>query len=126
MIAVASSPATPNAKTDQAPQSNTNVYSKSWHDVETWTLGVTALAAQLSFKDIWNQLHDVEDTLDGGSDDAQDKWREIKRRIEAIRNLRAIVSKRIHRLRRISIRFARRMKLTIERNSDGSITICKA
>jgi hypothetical protein len=99
--------------------------SSGWHNVETLTFGVTAVEAELSFEDSLDRLHDVEDTLDDGSDDPQDKWIEIKRRIQTIRNLRMITSKKIaHALGALG--WTKRQKLIIKRNDDGSITVRKA
>jgi hypothetical protein len=81
--------------TSQATQSNSS--SKSWHEAETWGMMVTPLIP-LSFADVLNELHDVENKIDDGSDDPQDKWGQIKRRIQAIRNLSAIVLKKIYRV----------------------------
>jgi hypothetical protein len=94
------------ATTGKAPQSNS--HTKSWHIVETssFTL-VTASLTPISFEDVLDRLHDAEDSVDDGSDDPRDRWREIKRRIEVIHNLKAMLSKKIHRLRRVIRKFVR-------------------
>jgi hypothetical protein len=98
--------ATGRAITSKGSQSSSNT--KSWHIVDSWSFTlVTASLTPISFEDVLDRLHDAEDRVDDGSDDLHDRWREIKRRVEAIRNVKAILSKKIYRARRAIRKFVR-------------------
>jgi hypothetical protein len=110
LIATVSNVTTRQAPTDRAITSKglRSNSTESWHIADTWSFTlVTASLTPISFEDVLDRLHDAEDRVDDGSDDPHDRWREIKRRVEAIRNVKAILSKKIHRVRRAIRKFVR-------------------
>jgi hypothetical protein len=60
-------------------------------------MAVAIPSITLSLQELLDRLHDTENQIDDGSDDPHDKWREIKHRIDAFHNLKAIISKKIYR-----------------------------